>query len=183
MLDTAVFDWFQAHQHPALTAVFWLATFLHGTKALLLLSAALGLALWRRRERAWVLALVCSVQGAMLVNLAVKHLVRRQRPPIGDTLYPMGSYSFPSGHAAGPTAFYTFLAAWLLARPLQGRARVAVCAGAAALVAWVDVSRLYLGAHYFTDVVAGSAVGLAWVLLCLAALRSRLRPQAPGEAP
>ena len=174
MIDEAVHAWFQSQRHPLLTPLMLFVTYVHGTAGLLLLAALLAIVLWRRGERAWILALVASVPGAMLLNVGLKHLVRRARPVVEQPLLELGTYSFPSGHAAGAAALYGFAAAWLLAQPLARGQRVVVIAASALMMAWVDLSRVYLGVHYASDVLAGTATGLLWVLFCLAVLRARL---------
>lgn len=178
MIDDAVHAWFQAHHVAWVTPLMLAVTWWHATTGLLAMAAALGLLLWRRRERDWLLALAFAVPGAMLLNVALKHLVRRARPVVEQPLLVLDSYSFPSGHAAGTAALYTFLAAWLLSH-LQRRAawqRAILVAAAAAMVLWVSLSRVYLGVHYLSDVTAGMAIGTAWSLAWVALARRRFRP-------
>lgn len=172
-MDEALHAWFQSQRHPVVTPLMLAVTHLHSTWGLLVLTALFGLFLWRRGQVDWLLPLLAAVPGAMLLNVGLKHVVQRTRPVVDEPILALTTYSFPSGHAAGAAALYTFLAAWWLSRPLPRRARAAVFAGAASMMAWVDVSRVYLGVHYATDVAAGSVVGVLWVLACLAVLRRR----------
>jgi membrane-associated phospholipid phosphatase len=109
----------------------------------------------------------------------VKHLVQRARPVVAEPLVLIESYAFPSGHAAGSAAFYVCTAAWLLAhlRHRPRRLRWSVGVAAAAMVLWVSLSRLYLGVHYLSDVLAGMLLGSLWVLLWLAAARRFIRSE------
>ena len=91
----------------------------------------------------------------------------RGRPQFDDPWVTLYSYSFPSGHTAGATAFYGVLAAFLVSRLYDPRHRIAVVAGAILAVVLVAFSRMYLGAHYLSDVVAATASTAAWLALCL----------------
>lgn len=176
-LDQAVHAWMQSHRVPLLTPLMLLITHVHGTVGLLLLSLALALRLWWRGERGWLLALLLAVPGAMLLNVSLKNLAQRTRPMVEQPLLELTGYSFPSGHAAAAAAFYAFVAAWLWSRPWRPGQRWAVLLGCAAMMVWVDLSRVYLGAHYLTDVLVGSVIGVAWTLGCVALLRQRLQPR------
>jgi membrane-associated phospholipid phosphatase len=172
MIDDAVLAWFQAHRHPAVTWLMLVAAEVHGTTGLLIATALLAIVLWRRGEGAWI-AVLAGVPAAMLLNVGIKHLVQRARPVVSEPLLHLSTYSFPSGHAAGATALYAFLAAWCLAHTRQPRLRFAVIAAAIGLSVWVDLSRVYLGVHYLSDVLAGSVLGVTCVLAALAAAGPR----------
>jgi len=100
-------------------------------------------------------ALVIAALGASAITTLLKHLVDRQRPTNGVELDP----SFPSGHTAWATALFGLI--FMLA---IRRRRYRAAAGAALIVTAMGPSRLLLGVHYFSDVLAGYAVGLAWLL-------------------
>lgn len=172
-MDEAVHAWFQSQRNPLVTPLMLAVTHLHSTWGLLVLTALFGLFLWRRGQADWLLPLVAAVPGGMLLNVGLKHLVQRTRPVVEEPILSLATYSFPSGHAAGAAALYAFLAAWWLSRPRTRGGRAAMFSGAAFMMAWVDLSRVYLGVHYATDVAAGSVVGVLWVLACLAVLRRR----------
>jgi undecaprenyl-diphosphatase len=145
-----------------------------------LLVALVGYFAWRRRWGA-AASLVLVTVGAQLLNDVLKDHFRRPRPAPLTGLIPAQAWSFPSGHAMVAAAFYLFLAyvGWRL---LRGRARLAWAGLLVALVLLIDVSRLYLSAHYLTDVVAGNAVGLAWTAAVVGAgnlLALRRRPPPP----
>lgn len=176
MTDELVHAWFQSQRSPWATQAMLLVTYLHSTPGLLAMAAVLVVVLWRSGDRHWVPTLLVAIPGAMLLNVAVKHLVQRARPVVEQPVLVLESYSFPSGHAAGSAAFYTFAAAWLLSRMQGARpaARAAVVAGAVAMTAWVALSRVYLGVHYLSDVIAGVLLGTLWLTVCLA-VAARLR--------
>lgn len=124
--------------------------------------AAVGLVLWlayrRRRRDAVFVAL--AVGGAGVLMTLLKLLFRRGRPTLWKSLAPETDYAFPSGHATLNTA----LAAAVVLLLWSTRWRWPALALAVSWVAVVDLSRLYLGVHFPSDVAAGTAGALAWVL-------------------
>lgn len=182
MIDDAVHAWFQSHRVPWVTQAMLFVTYVHGTLGLLAMASALALVLWRSGATPWIAPLVAAVPGAMLLNVALKHLVRRARPIVDQPLLLLDTYSFPSGHAAGTAALYTFAAAWLLSR-LRGKSaalRGAVVAGCIVAPLWVSLSRVYLGVHYLSDVAAGMLLGSLWVAACISAAHLWQRRPAHG---
>lgn len=167
-LDEQMLQWMQAHHRPALITLLLAVTHLHSTKAVLAWSVLFGLVLARLRERYWMLTLALSVGGGMLLNLVLKAAYERVRPRFEPPLLVLDTYSFPSGHTAAAVAFYGVLAAFLVSRFHDARRRAACVAGAIAAVALVAFSRVYLGAHYPSDVVAAACSSTVWLVLCLA---------------
>ena len=135
------------------------------TVLVLFVLAVAGALLARRQYHALVLLLVAAL-GGMLLNILLKPVFGRARPDIALRLTEVASPSFPSGHAMGSAIIYFTLAA-LLARLVEPVALKVYFLGLAALLSFlVGASRVYLGVHYPTDVLAGWTVGLAWALLC-----------------
>ncbi|MDO7854374.1 phosphatase PAP2 family protein [Hymenobacter convexus] len=121
------------------------------------IASTLGLARWGRRAQAWFFGL--SVGGAMGLNLLVKVLFARPRPALWVSLKPAFYYSFPSGHAMGAAAVVTALGFLLWKHP--GRWLAWALGPLFALgVGW---SRMYLGVHYPSDVLAGWTGSVGWV--------------------
>ncbi|HEV3010377.1 MAG TPA: VTT domain-containing protein [Burkholderiales bacterium] len=180
-LDARIAEWLHAHASPALTAVLLAVTHLNSTVAMGIWSAVFAVVLAKLRERYWMLTLALAVGGATLLNLVLKQAYERLRPSFDDPLVVLDSYSFPSGHTAAAVAFYGVLAAFLVSRFYDARRRAACVVGAIAAVALVAFSRLYLGAHYLSDVVAAVCSSTAWLVLCLAfghaLVRDRLKPR------
>jgi undecaprenyl-diphosphatase len=191
VLDQGVLSWFQAHRTPLLdTVVINLTDLGHRYVLTLVTLIAAGCFLAARRPRPALLILAAGLGSILLVE-GIKHLVQRPRPegirPAPPSLLsrpleavqdvgakvrsqPSGekrhTFSFPSAHALGSTAVYGTLAL-LAAHRLRRRGRCGlVVAGAVVLALGVGVCRLYLGVHYFTDVVAGWAGGLGLALVC-----------------
>lgn len=138
---------------------------------LFLVPATLLVALGLRSRGHWISALLFSgsVAGGFVLNSLLKIAFQRARPDLWQALVAERTYSFPSGHAAMSTVFFGGLAA--VAIHLSKRPAVRVTAVVLATVAAVLVAgtRIYLGAHWTTDVVAGILVGLFWVVVAAVA--------------
>jgi undecaprenyl-diphosphatase len=166
-LDASVADWLHRHPHELLTQFMLVVTHLHGIAGTIALSLAVAAFLVWRKHWYWLLALAVSVPGGMLLNVLLKHAYHRNRPVFDDPLLTLGTYSFPSGHTANATLFYGFLAAFLVSRVRPWRWRAAICALALLMILLVGFSRMYLGVHYLSDVIAAFAAMLAWLAVCL----------------
>ena len=112
-----------------------------------------------------LLMLACSL-GTLLGMSLLKDFYERDRPTVVTHIDPPGGHSFPSGHSMISAALYMTLAV-LIARTLaKRRQRVTVVAIGAGLTLLIGLTRLYLGVHYPTDVLAGWTAGLLWALVC-----------------
>jgi undecaprenyl-diphosphatase len=130
----------------------------------LLVGGVIGfLIIIRHYHMMWLVLL--SSAGAALVNTVVKILIGRPRPPEGLRLTDVSTHSFPSGHSTLSAAVYLTLGTLLAQTVKQKRAKAYFIAIAVALALLVGISRVYLGVHYPSDVLAGWASGLAWAIL------------------
>ncbi len=151
-------------------------TALGGTTVLTLISLlAVGFLLASRRwSRA--LFLVVAAGGAVLLNVVLKMGYARPRPTVVAHLVDVTSTSFPSGHAMGSAAIYLTLGVLLARSVVEPRVKAYLVGAGVVLTLLVGISRVYLGVHYPTDVLAGWTVGSAWAVLCwLIAERLRRR--------
>lgn len=130
---------------------------------------ALGVVVWRWRvhrlrphERLDAATVLIAFGGAVCINAALKLLFARPRPAVFPPLVSESSYSFPSGHAVAAVALYGLLAVLLWRR---GRYGWAIFSGAWVVV--VALSRVYLGVHYPSDVLASLAHGTLWLIVVL----------------
>ena len=170
LVDVEVAHWFHAHATPIVTQVMLVITHMNGIVGLSVLAAAMaGFLVWKR-DWYWLRALLLTVPGGMLLNVITKYAFHRTRPTFQDPILTLATYSFPRGHVAASTMFYGLLAAYLVMRSTQWRWRVLLVLGAFLIIVLVAFSRVYLGVHYLSDVLAAFAEGLAWLALCLTAL-------------
>jgi undecaprenyl-diphosphatase len=163
--DVEFARWLHVHSNPTLVDVAKILTYLGNSVFLLLLVSGLVVTLLRRRRVNDALLIAFAFVGAEILNVLLKLAFHRPRPELA--FVHLETYSFPSGHATAATAVYTLLA-WLAVRRLASRRlRLAAVFGAALVIATVDFTRLYLGVHYLSDVLAGTAAGLAWALAAI----------------
>jgi undecaprenyl-diphosphatase len=139
-----------------------------------------GILLWLLWQRRWSTAV--AIGGiflvAKLLETGLKLSFERARPTVVPHLAEAGGYSFPSGHTMTAVITYGLLAAVLMSH-LRGRARVVPPVAAALVIAAVGFSRIYLGVHYLTDVLAGTLVAGACLILALSALFLLDQPDQP----
>src|SRR2546427_2627947 len=114
-----------------------------------------------------LVTLLVAVPGGMLLNEWVKILVHRQRPFVDGPFVDWSGYSFASGHTIGATLLYGQLALFILPAMKARHWRRLTVASAALLIALVGFSRIALGAHFLTDVLAAIVFGILWLAFCL----------------
>lgn len=168
-LDVEVANWLHAHAraNDGLRAFLLLLTHMHSTPGILAMTLLAGIWLYRRGHRYWILALVASVPGGQILNVLLKHSFERARPHFVEPLLELSTYSFPSGHAMGATVLYGFLACYAARQACSWWGRVLPFVLALAMVATVAFSRMYLGVHYLSDVLAAVAEGCGWLAICI----------------
>ncbi|MBV7418761.1 phosphatase PAP2 family protein [Comamonas sp. CMM03] len=137
---------------------------------------AAGLALPLRR-RQWRLVAESAVLllGAMPLDLVLKAAFHRARPAV-DQLVPAHGYSFPSGHTMSAAVIVGWALCMILRSSLRRSTRMAMACAVVMIVVLVALSRVYLGAHYPSDVVASCIAAACWISLCLAYFET-LRPR------
>ncbi|MEO8353398.1 MAG: phosphatase PAP2 family protein, partial [Chthoniobacteraceae bacterium] len=130
--------------------------------------------IWRR---AWyrLLILLLAVPGGGLLNLLLKMAFRRERPLWEHPLLVLHSYSFPSGHTMGATLLYGLATVMGFYWVRTWRGRVCIVAAGSCVVFLVGLSRVALGVHFLSDVLAGAAAGLAWLALCVTSVETLRR--------
>lgn len=180
LLDLRLANWLHVHaNHNALLRNFLFGiTQLHSTPGALGLAALAGWWLARRGARHWMLTLVAAVPGGMLLNVAMKHVFVRTRPHFDAPILSLNTYSFPSGHTMTATVLYGVLACYLVRHARSWQARAAIVLAACMMVLLVAGSRLYLGAHYLSDVLAAMLEGCAWLAICVTGAATLRRRQA-----
>jgi len=147
---------------PPMTSIMEAISLLGSVGVLVVLSLlAISLFYYFHRPRAATL-LAITMAGVAALDLVLKHAFHRVRPLAFFGMSP-SSYSFPSGHALGSLCFYGALAA-ILSERIAGRlARLCIWAIAVLLVGMIGFSRVYLGVHYPSDVIAGYCAAIVWI--------------------
>ncbi len=164
-LDTNALQAVYAWRTPELVAFFSSVTLLGNVFFITVVALSMAFVLWRHKRFEYKAGLAVALFGSLLASYVVKIIVERPRPPeIFHLIFETG-YSFPSMHAATSMATYGFLAymTWKLMRPSHHRLPwiVFLCA----LILLVGFSRVYLGVHYASDVIAGFAIGAFFLWL------------------
>jgi membrane-associated phospholipid phosphatase len=161
--DRTLDDYLHAHATPPLTTFFLIVTALGSIEVIVLLGVIVAafLALGQR----WLIlgSWLAAVAGSAVLNHLLKGLFQRPRPYFEHPLLIETSYSFPSGHAMESFVVYGMLAYFVVLALRTWESRVGVVLGAALLVVLIGFSRMYLGVHYFSDVIAGYAAGGVWL--------------------
>lgn len=174
--------------HPLLLSALHLVSDLGGSPASWLILSTLAVGLLVRRQRRLAAYVAVTGLGALVLSPAVKELVGRLRPVVETPVASAPGPSFPSGHALGSMVTYGVLLLVFLP-VLPRRARRPVIAATAVLVMAIGFTRLALGVHYLSDVLAGWLLGIGWLAVTTAAFRTWRRsaglpvPAADGLAP
>jgi membrane-associated phospholipid phosphatase len=170
IVDVRFSAWLHVHSTRSATQAMFVITRIHSSLGVIVMTLAVSACLWIKRIRVWVLTLMLAVFGGILLNFLLKHVFVRQRPHFDDPLLTLTTYSFPSGHTLMATVFYGTLCALIVSRIVSWRWRVVTILAAGVMILLVGFSRIYLGAHYLSDVLAAIAEGLAWIAFCLLAV-------------
>ncbi len=159
-MDIAAASFIQQWRSPTLDVIARIIT-LFGSEIVLVLGLLLLALLARQRRWGAATLLVLVTGGAQLLNDLLKSLYQRARPEPLAGLIAAQTWSFPSGHAMVSAAFYLFLA-YLAWRLVRGWWRWLLAVGLLVLVVLIGLSRIYLQAHYLSDVIAGYVAGFVW---------------------
>ena len=169
--DETVRSFVHQYSSPALTKAMQIASFLGSTLFLTIFGIVIFITfrLLKRHRAATLFAI--AMAGSSILLVALKNVFQRARPqPFFETVLP-ASYSFPSGHSLLSFCFYVALAAIVTARIERRLSQAIIWTCAALLVALIGFSRIYLGVHYPSDVLAGYAAALIWVVAVAASDR------------
>jgi len=173
--DLQVLVWLHTHGSPAFSGFLLAVGQMHNLIGVGFFTILLAFVLARRHKWYWVVSLGIAMIGGMLLNLGLKQLFHRDRPTWDDPLVSLSSYSFPSGHTAGATLFYGFLAIYVVSHVKELSWRLVVVIATVAMVVLVAFSRMYLGVHYLSDVLAAMSASTAWLVTALGGVRLYLK--------
>lgn len=157
-----------AQAHPVGDALALACAAIGSLAGILFTGALFGV--WLATKQRWldVVTLTAALIGGAALTFALKASYQYARPELFPRLTHELTYSFPSGHASMSMCLYGFLGGWLIAQAPRERWRWAVGAAAFGFAVLIGLSRLYLGVHWPTDVLAGQAIAVGWLAVCLA---------------
>lgn len=155
------------HQ-PLLDRIMIGFTILGEPTLLLVLSLSWGAILLFRNHRSEATTIALAGAGAVVLNTWLKNLFGRARPELWERIVDVEASSFPSGHAMISLVIYGVFGYFLVMRFPKWRWVLSVLTGI--LIAGIGLSRLYLGVHWPTDVIAGYTAGLVWLITCILSL-------------
>jgi membrane-associated phospholipid phosphatase len=173
--DHEIATWFHGHLTRAVVTVLRCFTEFGSSEWIAVVISFLVLFFVWKRWWPSLVTLIVAVPGGMLLNEWVKVLVHRQRPFVDGPFVDWSGYSFASGHTIGATLLYGQLVLFILPALKARHWRIFTVSSAISLVALVGFSRIALGAHFLTDVLAAIVFGIIWLTFCLVAGRPMRR--------
>jgi undecaprenyl-diphosphatase len=176
--DEGVLLWMNRRATPSLDVAAMEVTALGSGLVVTTVALVAGTLLWQMGRRAYAALLAAGVGGAWVIYPVLKHIFDRPRPHLVEwRAHHAASWSYPSGHATLSMVLLVLLA--YIVHRLSSRRRTGVAAMllAGVAVVLVGLSRLYLGVHYPSDVIAGFGVGFAWAVFCALAVEALRQPR------
>lgn len=184
--DPGVTSWVVSIRAEPWNSLWQMITVLGDTLTLVLVVIGICVLAWlMNRIDLSALIVFGSAMGWLLMGL-LKRLFGRERPPVADRLIDVGGLSFPSGHAMMSTIVIGLTAVIIYQLYPQVRAHPAILAVAPVLIGLIGLSRVYLAAHWMSDVLVGWLLGVIWLAICMVAHQQvarqiRIRTQTPAS--
>ena len=184
-LDRPLLDFALTLRNPAANAIVTGFTDVAGTIGMPLIAVVAIIVLTIHRRSATPLVLIVAAGGgSLLMTVAGKEISNRERPPLTDAVPPYEhSPSFPSGHTLNAVVVIGMIAYLLILRRHSRRARAAIGTTAVVFGLTVGLSRVFLGHHWFTDILAGWLLGAAWLSLIITTHRLYLTTRRHSDHP
>ncbi|MBS8263820.1 PAP2 family protein [Mesobacillus boroniphilus] len=168
--DGSIIQFFYQINTDTLDVILFFFTELGSLWFLTIFSLIIISILWFKKKDKWsILFFIIGIGGGGLLTKLLKYYYGRERPSIDETIDAIG-YSFPSGHSMGSLIFYGFLSYFLFRSSIRKKLKWAALFICGVLIFFIGISRIYLGAHYPSDVIAGYLAGSIWLILCILAL-------------
>jgi undecaprenyl-diphosphatase len=166
--DITILEWFHSNNTEMGTRMFEAITFLGSPLVLSILGIAFAVYFIIRHAWVFLTSWIVALIGAGILDWFLKAAVQRPRPLYAVAILHGHSFSFPSGHALASLMTYGMIAYFVIVlRVRKSSSRTTVICLAMIIIFAIGVSRLYLGVHYLTDVIAGYAAGTVWLSTCV----------------
>lgn len=168
--DSSAIRFFETLQTSTLDIIYTSVTHMGSVWFVTSLSVVVILSLWFKARDKWAtLFFIIAVGGTGALTWLLKQVYERGRPSINEAIDAIG-FSFPSGHSMGSLVFYGFLI-YLIVRSQQNKViKIGFSMALGLLILLIGTSRIYLGAHFPSDIIAGYIVGTIWLTLCISVL-------------
>lgn len=164
-VDMSIFDFISSFRCDVLTYFFKFITFFASVKYIIFV-CILSFIIYYYKKNKLALSLLITIVLSTIVNLGVKFIVGRDRPLMLYWLVEESNYSFPSGHSMTAMVVYGYVAMLLFKSKISRRYKVLLGVFLGFLILLIGVSRIYLGVHYFSDVIGGYLYGLIVIYIC-----------------
>jgi membrane-associated phospholipid phosphatase len=166
--DTTILEWLHSHRTDIGVRLFEMVSFLGSPLVLSILGIVLAVYLISRHAWIFFASWIAALIGAGVLDWLLKAAIQRPRPVYAVATLPGHSFSFPSGHALASMVAYGMTAYLIIVLRVQkSSSRTIVIGLTTILIFAIGLSRLYLGVHYFTDVIAGYAAAAVWLSACI----------------
>jgi membrane-associated phospholipid phosphatase len=173
-IDQIVNVWFRTERFHGLTILFIAVTDLGGPIGMGVIAIVLTVLLVRK-ERASAIYMVITGIGGVLLNVGLKLLYARARPDVATSIAVAQGNSFPSGHAMGSFIILGAIAYLMLRQNFTWKLKSVLLAVIVTLIVLVGLSRVYLGVHWSSDIIAGWCAGTVWLAAATVAFETLLR--------
>ena len=177
-VDAEIHTWARTTRSPGATAFFTTMTLIGTPVGLGALSVLVGVGLALRKRWRWLMYLAFTTGVGSLLVVQLKHFFSRERPNLAEALRGATGFSFPSGHAMGSTIVFGALSYLAFRAAHSWRRKAAALALACTMIVAIAFSRIYLGVHWISDIGAGLAGGLVWVVVTTVAYETFRRIRA-----
>lgn len=169
--DNFIFSGLKKLRCEPLNVIFIIITSFCSTE-LLLCATIIPLIFSKSKKKAFYIGL--NVLLCFLLNSSLKHIFLRPRPLEELRLIPQGGYSFPSGHSMLAVAFYGFFIYLISCKRMKKSKKKLYCGLLSLLILLIGISRIYLGVHFASDVLAGFAISLAYLIIYISIVHKKM---------
>ncbi len=167
LADIRITNLLYIFRNDTLLHIFYFITLFAESLVIIFLSVILSLFLWTHKQRIYIFSLWLALAIGEGLTFLGKYIFHRERPDIFLRTITEDSFSFPSGHATAVVLFYGFLFYLIIRSYTSLKVRTIIFSSLVLFVVLVDLSRLYLGVHYLSDVIAGNLIGLTALILSI----------------
>lgn len=175
MMDRPINQWVVSIRTPLLNKLMFLMTLTGNWQMIVWGSVLAAVLLIVAKKRRYLTAMILSNVSALIFIEAAKNIIGRARPPVANALITESGFSFPSGHSYFAVVFYGLMTYFWVRHFHQKWAKTGMFVLGSGFILMLAVSRIYLGVHWTTDVVAGISLSLAWLSVTVAYIEYKRR--------